>query len=140
MIVFLLCQQVIVSALGIERAPMFTHYPMYSYTFDSPEAFNAWLPPVHRIVVTTDHGTVELRCRANENLVEAMQAALKGSAEAASAVWSAVRACRGEDLSGARALVFEEDKPVFDWKQLRLTVMPSVAVIGPLTRVTGRGE
>jgi hypothetical protein len=140
MIVFLLGQQVIVSALGIERAPMFTHYPMYSYTFDSPEAFNAWLPPVHRIVVTTDHGTVELRCRANENLVEAMQAALKGSAEAAGMVWSAVRACRGEDLSGARALVFEEDKPVFDWKRLKLTVMPSVAVIGPLTRVSGREE
>ena len=53
MIVFLLGQQVVVSALGIERAPMFTHYPMYSYTFNSPEAFNAWLPPVHRIVV--DH-------------------------------------------------------------------------------------
>ena len=133
MIVFLLGQQIVVSTLGIERAPMFTHYPMYSYTFDSPEAFNAWLPPVHRIVVTTDHGTVELRCRANENLVEAMQAALKGSAEAASTVWSAVRACRGEDLSGARALVFEQDKPVFDWQRLKLTVMPAVAVIGPLS-------
>jgi hypothetical protein len=36
--------------------------------------------------------------------------------------------------------VFEEDKPVFDWKRLTLTVTPSVAVIGPLTRVTGREE
>ena len=133
MIVFLLAQQVVVSALGIERAPMFTHYPMYSYTFNSPEEFNAWLPPVYRIVVTTDHGMVELRCRANENLVEALQSALKGSTEAATAVWSAVRACRGEDLSGARALVFEEDKPVFDWQRLKLTVMPAVAVIGPLS-------
>jgi hypothetical protein len=133
MIVFLLGQQVVVSTFSIERAPMFTHYPMYSYTFNSPEEFNAWLPPVHRIVVTTDHGKVELRCRANENLVEALQAALKGSAEAATTVWSAVRACRGEDLSGARALVFEADKPVFDWKQLKLTVMPAVSVIGPLS-------
>jgi hypothetical protein len=133
MIVFLLAQQVVVSALGIERAPMFTHYPMYSYTFNSPEEFNAWLPPVYRIVVTTDHGMVELRCRANENLVEALQSALKGSTEAATGVWSAVRACRGEDLSGARALVFEEDKPVFDWQRLKLTVMPGVAVIGPLS-------
>ena len=133
MIVFLLGQQVVVSALGIERAPMFTHYPMYSYTFNSPEEFNAWLPPVYRIVVTTDHGMVELRCRANENLVEALQSALKGSTEAATAVWSAVRACRGEDLSGARALVFEEDKPVFDWQRLKLTVMPTIAVIGPLS-------
>ena len=133
MIVFLLAQQVVVSALGIERAPMFTHYPMYSYTFNSPEEFNAWLPPVYRIVVTTDHGMVELRCRANENLVEALQSALKGSTAAATGVWSAVRACRGEDLSGARALVFEEDKPVFDWQRLKLTVMPAVAVIGPLS-------
>jgi hypothetical protein len=135
MIVFLLGQQVVVSALGIERAPMFTHYPMYSYTFNSPEEFNAWLPPVYRIVVTTDHGMVELRCRANENLVEALQSALKGSTEAATAVWSAVRACGGEDLSGARALVFEEDKPVFDWQRLKLTVMPAIAVIGPLSAV-----
>jgi hypothetical protein len=133
MIVFLLGQQVVVSALGIERAPMFTHYPMYSYTFNSPEEFNAWLPPVYRIVVTTDHGRVELRCRANENLVEALRSALKGSTEAAAAVWSAVRACRGEDLTGARALVFEEDKPVFDWQRLKLTVMPAIAVIGPLS-------
>jgi hypothetical protein len=133
MIVFLLAQQVVVSALGIERAPMFTHYPMYSYTFKSPEEFNAWLPPVYRIVVTTDRGMVELRCRANENLVEALQSALKGSREAAAAVWSAVRACRGEDLSGARALVFEEDKPVFDWQRLKLTMMPAIAVIGPLS-------
>jgi predicted lipoprotein with Yx(FWY)xxD motif len=133
MILFLLGQQVVVSGFGIERAPMFTHYPMYSYTFNSPEEFNAWLPPVHRIVVTTEHGKVELRCRANENLVEALQAALKGSTEAAATVWSAVRACRGEDLSGARAVVFEEDKPVFDWQRLKLTVMPAVAVIGPLS-------
>jgi hypothetical protein len=133
MIVFLLGQQIVVSALGIERAPMFTHYPMYSYTFNSPEEFNAWLPPVYRIVVTTDHGRVELRCRANENLVEALQSALKGSTEAATTVWSAVRACRGENLSGARALVLEEDKPVFDWQRLKLTVMPTIAVIGPLS-------
>ena len=115
MIVFLLGQQVVVSALA-HRARADVHaLPDVPYTFNSPEEFNAWLPPVHRIVVTTDHGMVELRCRANENLVEAMQAALKGSAEAAGTVWSAVRACTGEDLSGARALVFEEDQPVFDW-------------------------
>ena len=105
MIVFLLGQQVVVSALGIERAPMFTHYPMYPYTFNSPEEFNAWLPPVHRIVVTTDHGMVELRCRANENLVEALQAALKGSTEAASGVERRARVQRRGPVGRAGARV-----------------------------------
>jgi hypothetical protein len=132
MIVFLLGQQLVVSTLSIERAPMFTNYPMYSYTFNSPAEFNAWMPPVYRIVVTTDQGPAELRCRANENLVEALHAALGGSAESAAVVWRAVRACRGEDLSGARALVFEEDRYRFDWDRLQFTVTPAAVVHGPL--------
>jgi hypothetical protein len=133
MIVFLLGQQIFISAVAIERAPMFTNYPMYSYTFDSPEEFNAWMPPIYRIVVTTDEGRVQLRCRANENLLENLQAALGGSTEAAATVWSAVRACRGEDLSRARAVELEEDRPVFDWDRLQFTVTKAVVIHGPLS-------
>jgi len=132
-IVFVLGQQIVVSALRIERAPMFTNYPMYSYTFSSPAEFNAWMPPVYRIVVTTDAGSVELRCRANENLVEELHSALGGSSESAATVWRAVRACRGEDLSGARALVFEEDRLVFDWDRLHFNVTRAAVVHGPLS-------
>jgi hypothetical protein len=132
-IVFVIGQQIVVSTLSVERAPMFTNYPMYSYTFSSPAEFNAWMPSVYRIVVTTDAGNVELRCRANENLVEALHAALGGSSESATDVWRAVRACRGEDLSGARALVFEEDRYRFDWDRLRFTVTPAAVVHGPLS-------
>jgi hypothetical protein len=131
--VFLLGQQVVVSALRIERAPMFTNYPMYSYTFASPEEFNAWMPPIYRIVVTTDQGAVELRCHANEDLVEQLTAALGGSAESAATVWAAVRACRGEDLSRARALAVEEDHPVFDWNRLQFTVTKAAVIHGPLS-------
>jgi hypothetical protein len=132
-ILFVIGQQIVVSTLAIERAPMFTNYPMYSYTFSSPAEFNAWMPPVYRIVVTTDQGAIELRCRANENLVEELQAALGGSAKSAATVWRTVRACRGEDLSGARALVFEEDRYRFDWDRLKFTVTPAAAVHGPLS-------
>jgi hypothetical protein len=131
-IVFLLGQQIVVSAVRIERAPMFTNYPMYAYTFASAEEFNAWIPPVYRIVVTTDQGVMELRCHANEDLVEQMKAALGGSAESAATVWSAVRACRGEDLSRARTLSVEEDHPVFDWNRLQFTVTRAAVVHGPL--------
>ena len=132
-IVFLLGQQIVVSALRIERAPMFTNYPMYSYTFASPEEFNAWMPPVYRIVVTTDRGAMELRCHANEDLVEQLKAALGGSAESAATVWRVARACRGEDLSRARALTVEEDHPVFDWNRLQFTVTRAAVVHGPLS-------
>jgi hypothetical protein len=133
MIVFLLGQQIVVSTLRIERAPMFTNYPMYSYTFASAEEFNAWLPPIYRMVVTTDQGVMELRCHANEDLVEQLKAALGGSAESAATVWRAVHACRGEDLSRARALAVEEDHPVFDWNRLQLTVTRAAVIHGPLS-------
>ena len=133
MIAFLLGQQFVVSALRIERAPMFTNYPMYSYTFASPEEFNKWMPPVYRIVVTTDQGPLELRCRANEDLMEQLTAALGGSSESAATVWRAVRACRGEDLSSARALVVEEDHPVFDWNRLQFAVIRAAVIHGPLS-------
>jgi hypothetical protein len=64
--------------------------------------------------------------------VEALQAALAGSAPAAASVWTAVRACRGENLSGARAVVFEEDRFAFDFERLKFTASPAAAVLGPL--------
>jgi hypothetical protein len=131
MIIFLLGQQLVVSALGIERAPVFTNYPMYSYTFSSPAEFNAWLPPVYRIVVTTDEGRVELSCRPNSDLAEQMDAAVAGSAEAAAAVWRAVGACRG-NLQHARGVTIEEDRRFFDWDRMMFTITPAVSVHGPL--------
>jgi len=136
-IAFVIAQQIVISTLAIERAPMFTHYPMYSYTFASAAEFDAWVPPVYRIVVSTDRGNVELRCHANEDLVTALHAALKGSAESAATVWRAVGACRGEDTSGARQVTFEEDWPIFDWTRLQFTIRRAAAVHGPLAAYAG---
>ena len=136
MIIFLLGQQLVVSALGIERAPMFTNYPMYSYTFASPAEFNAWLAPTYRIVVMTDEGRAELSCRPNADLAEQMGAALAGSSDAAAVVWRAVGACGG-NLARARAVTIEEDRRVFDWERLMFTVTPAVSVHGPLTAGAG---
>jgi hypothetical protein len=131
-VLFVLAQQIVVSALSIERAPMFTDYPMYAYTFDSPEEFNAWLPANYRILVATDRGTRELPCTANDDLVRDFQAALKGSREAHAAVTRAIHGCRGEDVSGAREVVLEEDRQTFDWQRLELTTRRAAAVHGPL--------
>jgi hypothetical protein len=135
-IVLLLGQQLVVSALGIEGAPVFTNYPMYSYTFSNPAEFNAWLPPVYRIVVMTDEGRAELSCRPNADLAEQMDAAVAGSGEAAAAVWRAVGAC-GANLARARGVSIEEDRRWFDWERMTFTITPTVSVHGPLAAGAG---
>jgi hypothetical protein len=131
MIVFLLGQQIVVSALAIERAPIFTNYPMYAYTFAGPAEFNAWLPPVYRIVLMADEGRIELRCRPNGGLAEELDAAVAGSVASAAAVWRAVGACDG-NVAQARGVLIEEDRRLFDWERQTLTVTPAAAVHGPL--------
>ncbi len=135
-IVFVIAQQILISALAIERAPMFTHYPMYATTYAGQAAFDASMPPFYRIVVTTDRGNVDLSCNASEELVAEFRAALHGSQEGAATVWRAVRGCR-PDLAGARQVTFEEDRRVFDWDRLTFTTTRGVAVIGPLPHSPG---
>jgi hypothetical protein len=125
LIVFVLLQQIVVSAFAIERAPMFSHYPMYSVTHASPAAFNAARRPLHRIVVTTGDTVVELSCNASGDLVEDFQAALRGSPEASATVWRAVGACR-PDLANAPQVTFYEESRVFDWERLVFTTVPRV--------------
>ena len=59
------------------------------------------------------------------------QSALKGSTEARTRVWRALRAC-GKDLSTVRDVTLEGDLRVFDWEQLTFSVRPSAATLGPL--------
>jgi hypothetical protein len=130
-IVFVVVQQIVVSGLRIERAPMFTNYPMYSGTFASPAAFDAAMVPYYRIVVATDAGPVELACNATEDLVEQFRAALDGSKEATDSVWAAVRGCR-RDLEGARSVALEGDRRKFDWDRLTFLTERAAIVVGPL--------
>ena len=133
LIVAIIAQQVVVSALRLERAPMFSWYDMYSGTYASPAIFNAGRPPRFRIVASTDRGTAVLdRCNPHEEFVRQFQAAVAGSPGAQGGVWEALRSCG--DLSGVRALVLEGEVTTFDWDQLRFSSTPSARVIGPLAR------
>ena len=131
MLLILIGQQVVVSEMRIERSPMFTHYPMYSATYASSAQFDAAISPRYRIVVSTDHGNVELPCDAPENLVEDFRVALQGSSEATDRVWSAVRRCSRE-IGAARHVTLEGDRRVFDWEHLTFTTIRAADVLGPL--------
>ena len=130
-IVLVLGQQIVVSSMRIERAPVFTYYPMYSSTYMTPEQFNAAVAPYYRIVLSTPRGRVELSCNAPNALVAAMHAALNGSSEGVARVWRDVRACRSQ-TGDATSVTFEGDRRTFDWKHLRFTMERAAIVLGPL--------
>jgi hypothetical protein len=139
MIAAVIAQQVVVSAMKLERAPMFSWYDMYSGTYASPAAFNAARPPRFRLVASTEHGTVELQgCNPHEEFVRQFEAAVTGSPDAQAGVWEALRSCG--DLSSVRAVMLEGDLSTFDWDHLRFTSTRSARVIGPLTRAHGNGS
>ena len=130
-IAFVIAQQVAISATRIERAPMFTYYPMYSSTYASPERFNASVTPYYRIVVSTAAGRVELSCNAPDRLVNELRAALDGSTESAVVVWREVLGC-GSDLAEATEVTFEADTRLFDWSRLTFKTERAAEVLGPL--------
>jgi hypothetical protein len=123
-------QQVVVSALAVERAPMFSWYDMYARTYTNPADYNASIPPAYRIFVASDRGRTQLRCSPHEELVRDFQAALEGAAEPRARVWRALRGC-GADLSNARSVTFEGNARTFDWNRLEFTSTHAVA-LGPL--------
>ena len=133
MIVLVIAQQIYVSAMRLERAPMFSWYDMYSGTYASPAAFTAARPPRFRIVASTDSGTVDIGgCNPHEEFVRQFEAAVGGSSAAQADVWEALRSCG--DLTGVRAVVLEGDLNTFDWERLQFTTTRSARVIGPLAR------
>ena len=132
LIVLVIAQQIVSSALKVERVPIFSWYDMYSGTYDSPEVWNATRTPTYRLVLSTAEGRKELpACDPYPAFIRTFETALEGSAEARTQVWQALRAC-GEDLSGARDVTLEGDVRVFDWERLTFTIQPSAARLGPL--------
>ena len=131
MIVFVLGQQVLFSTLRIERAPMFSYYPMYSGTYASPAEYAASRPPRYRIVAVTHDGSVELRCSPHEEFVREFAAALGGSAPARAKVWEALGGC-GEDIRAVRSVTLEGELNTFDWERHAFTSR-AAAPLGPLT-------
>ena len=132
MILFVLGQQIVFSTIQVERAPMFSHYPMYSGTYADAAAYAASRPPRYRIVAATDHGSVELlRCNPHEEFVREFAAALGGSAPARAKVWEALGGC-GEDIRAVRSVTLEGELNTFDWERHAFTSR-AAAPLGPLT-------
>ena len=136
MIAAVIAQQVVVSAMKLERAPMFSWYDMYSGTYANPAAFNAARPARFRIIASTERETLELQgCNPHEEFVRQFEAAVTGSPDAQAGVWEALRSCG--DLSGVRAVMLEGDLTTFDWENRRFMSTRSARVIGPLVRAHG---
>jgi hypothetical protein len=120
-ILFVLGQQIVFSTIQVERAPMFSHYPMYSGTYATPADYEASRPPRYRIVAATDHGNVELlRCNPHEEFVREFDAAVQGSPRARDNVWRALSGC-GEDPRALRSVTLEGEVRTFDWQGLTFT-------------------
>ena len=119
-IVLVLGQQLVFSTIQVERAPMFSHYPMYSGTYATPADYEASRPPRYRIVAATDHGSVELRCSPHEEFVREFETALGGSHPARANVWRALSGC-GQDLRTVRSVTLEGEMRTFDWQRLTFT-------------------
>jgi hypothetical protein len=133
MIIAVIAQQIVVSAMKLERAPMFSWYDMYSGTYANAAAFTAARPPRFRIVAATPAGTVEIGgCNPHEEFVRQFEAAVGGSLEDQAAVWEALRDCG--DLTGVRSVILEGDLNTFDFDRLQFTTTRSARLIGPLSR------
>jgi hypothetical protein len=131
LIVAVIAQQMIMSRIQIELAPMFSWYPMYSATYEGPADYDARRPPRYRIVAVTDKGTVELlRCSPHEEFVRLFQSAMKGSTEASAGVRQALGGC-ADDLGAVREVRLEGHKESFDWDRLQFTTQ-SAPTLGPL--------
>jgi hypothetical protein len=135
-VVALLVQQAVFSGLAIERAPMFSNYPMYASTWPSLEAYNASRAPVYRIIADTDRGRMELACTPSEALVTEFREAVGGSTEAAASVWRQLRGC-GDPLTGAHGVVFEEHRRSFDPERMQFAVVGTGVTLGPLRAAAG---
>ena len=113
-----IAQQVAVSALKLERAPMFSWYDMYARAYASPADYNRSIPPSYHVVVVTDRGGVQLACNPHGEFVRDFQAAVAGASEPRARVMRAIRAC-GADLSNARYVTLEGTARTFDWDRLQ---------------------
>jgi hypothetical protein len=129
-VIAVVAQQIVVSALRLERAPMFSTYDMYATSYSSPDDFSARTPPVYNVFVVGARGRMQLRCNPHEEFIRDFEAAVEGASEPRKRVWHALRGC-GANLADADYVILEGMARTFDWN--RLAFIPTHAVTrGPL--------
>ncbi len=135
MIALVMQQQIMLSRIQLELAPMFSWYPMYSTTYASTADWDSRRAPQYRLVALTEHGPVELRrCPPYEEFVRAFQAALAGAPEAETNVWHTLESCQ-VNVGAVQEVTLEGELHGFDWNRLVFVTRP-VPSIGPLRRAT----
>jgi len=109
-VIALIAQQLIVSALRLEAGPAVSTYGMYSNTYDSPEAYESQSTTSYWL--TSSDGR---QCNVTERAARAVASARSGSGDASAR--DAVQHCFGTtDVSRVEA---EQRRARIDWKQWR---------------------
>jgi hypothetical protein len=109
-VIALIAQQLIVSALSLEAGPAVSTYGMYSNTYDSPEAYESQSTTSYWL--TSSDGR---QCNVTENAARAVASARSGSGDALAR--DAVQRCFGTtDVSRVEA---EQRRARIDWKRWR---------------------
>ena len=109
-VIALIAQQLIVSALRLEAGPAVSTYGMYSNTYDSPEAYESQSTTSYWL--TSSDGR---QCNVTERAARAVASARSGSGDASAR--DAVQRCFGTtDVSRVEA---EQRRARIDWKQWR---------------------
>ena len=130
-VVLLMIQQVVMSALHVEARPMFSAYDMYSATYASADEFEDAINLVYRVVIVDNNQSRDLPdCLLSDRDAELLPLAAAGGIAARAHLRDVLGPCLGEIQVGALAL--EGDRRVFDWQEHRFMWKRRIDVIGPV--------
>ena len=130
-VVLLVAQQVVVSAFGIESAPLFSTYDMYSATYASREAFDRTRPTVYRLVDVTAGGERQLSCRIGEDFVAEFRKLVTDEPVDRKLLIDGLRLCAIR-LDAPHRVALVGDQMEFDWDRGTLTPQRTI-VVGPVS-------
>jgi hypothetical protein len=127
----LVVQQLVVSASGLERRPMFSTYDMYSTTYPTPEAYEFSSNLEYRVVAVRQDASMDVPdCLLDEPAAARVRAATAPSRQVARELQIRGNVClTGDDIE---AVTLEGDRRVFDWDAGRFTVQRRLDVVGPI--------
>jgi hypothetical protein len=127
----LIGQQVIVSAIGVESALLFSSYDMYSATYASREAFDRTRPIVYRLVDVTHGNERELSCSIDDSFAGEFRKLAAEEPVDGNLLAAGLRECAVPmETPGRLALV--GDQVEFDWQRGTLKTRRTT-IVGPVS-------